>query len=154
MVSLAVFNTSFSCFIEKRYSRWDRLEYQFMDYPLRQIIMREVRFEVYAAVFSLQSPNFVKFQLNIVKTTVQADELLWSLPKKPWGSSKEKFLVYHLSVPAESEGGEHRGIKYSRVGNAQAILSYISSVTHESCMSRRKTVVHCSGIFLLNIQQA
>mgnify|MGYP001799781801 CR=1 FL=1 len=49
----------------------------------------------------------------------------------------------------------HRGIKYSRVDNAQAILSYISSgKTHESCMLRRKTVVHCSGIFLLNIQRA
>ena len=76
MVLLAVFNASFSCFIEKRYSRLDRLEYQFMDYPLRQIIVREVRFKGYVAVFSLQSPNYVKFQLNIVKTTVQADELL------------------------------------------------------------------------------
>ena len=42
-----------------------------------------------------------------------------------------------------------RGNKYSRGDNAHAILSSISiGKTHESCMSRRKTVVHCSSILL------
>ena len=51
--------------------------------------------------------------------------------------SKTTQIMYYQCM-------NHRGIKYSRVDNAQAILSSISSgKTHESCMSRRKSVVPC-----------
>ena len=57
---------------------------------------------------------------------------------------KFQFLTYINAV-----GINHRGIKYSRGDYAQAILSSISiGKTHESCTSRRKSVVHCSSILL------
>ena len=36
-------------------------------YPLRQTIMREVRFEMKAVVFSLRSHNVVKLSVNSIK---------------------------------------------------------------------------------------
>ena len=43
---------------------------------------------------------------NMWKTAVQACKLLKSLSKKPWGSSKEIFLIYCCSLP--DEGGDNK----------------------------------------------
>ena len=44
------------------------------------------------------------------KTVVQACNLLKSLSKKPWGRSKEIFLIYYFSLP--DEGVENNIYQY------------------------------------------
>ena len=57
-------------------------------------------------VYSPQFSNFVKFILKIMKTVVQACELLKSLSKKPWGISTEILLIYCFLL--HDEGGENK----------------------------------------------
>ena len=72
-------------------------------YPLLQNIMREVRIEVKAVVFSLQSQNVVKLSVNNIKNwqaVVITSKVAMREPKR------KSIFIYHLPVPVE--GGKNK----------------------------------------------
>ena len=93
------------CFIWTLWNDEAGINNNFWIYPHHPATMREVRHRVYMIIYSPWFSNFIRFILKNVKTVVRACDKLKSLCKRPWGSSKEFFLIF-FSLP--DVGGEKK----------------------------------------------